>query len=151
MCSSDLWPQLKQKAWKRLFQRTQAMVKTENTPLSIYASDINQNAVEIAARNADRAGVEKLINLEQKDVKELTSPEDASTGLIVCNPPYGERIDTNVHALYAALGKMKKNDFSDWGMAIFSPDATCEKALGLTIKRRLKVKHGGKWMNILHV
>ena len=144
------WPQLKQKAWDRLLKRTQTMIRCDDVPLSIHASDINQNAVEIAARNANRAGVEKLIHLEQRDVKKLTSPEHAMSGLIVCNPPYGQRIDTNVHALYAALGELYKKDFSDWRMVVFSPDHTCEKHLGLSVKRRLKVKHGGKWINILH-
>jgi len=145
------WPQLKRKAWQRLFDRTQEMVTKDDLSLSIHASDINQNAIEIAARNADRAGVSPLIHLEKKDVKALTAPEDLPAGLIVCNPPYGQRIDTNVHALYAALGKLYKKDFRDWRMVVFSPDSACEKALGLTIKRRLKVKHGGKWINILHV
>jgi len=145
------WPQLKQKAWKRLLQRTQTMISNDDLPLSIHASDINQNAIEIAARNADRAGVDTLIHLEKKDVKELTAPGDATSGLIVCNPPYGQRIDTNVLALYAALGKVKRNEFPDWRMVVFSPDTACEQALKLTVKQRLKVKHGGKWINILHI
>jgi putative N6-adenine-specific DNA methylase len=146
-----VWPQLKRKGWERVLKRTQAMMKCDVDVLPIYASDINSNAIEIAARNADRAGVKKLIHMEKKDVKELNSPEHLHSGLIICNPPYGQRIDANVHALYAALGKMHKKEFSDWRMVVFSPDRACEQALGLTIKRRLKVKHGGKWINILHV
>ncbi len=145
------WPQLKRKAWKRLLDRTQAMMIKHDLPLSIYASDINQNATEITSRNADRAGVSALIHLEQKDVKELTAPEGASSGLIVCNPPYGQRIDTNVLALYAALGKRYREDYSGWRMVVISPDSACENALGLTIKRRLKIKHGGKWVSLLHI
>jgi len=146
-----VWPQLKQKGWERVLDRTQKMMKHDVTLLPIHASDINSNAVEITARNADRAGVKKLIHLEKKDVKELSSPEGVHSGLIICNPPYGQRIDTNVHAFYAALGKMHEKDFSGWRMVVFSPNLACEKQLGLSVKRRLKVKHGGKWINILHV
>jgi putative N6-adenine-specific DNA methylase len=145
------WPQLKRKGWERVFKRTQAMMRDDVNSLSIYASDINPDAIEIAARNADRAGVKKFIHIEKKEIKELSSPEHGHSGLIVCNPPYGQRIDTNVHALYAALGKIHKKDFSDWRMVVFSPDHRCEKHLGLSVKRRLKVKHGGKWINILHI
>ncbi|MCF7821448.1 MAG: class I SAM-dependent RNA methyltransferase [Mariprofundaceae bacterium] len=145
------WPQLKRKGWERIFKRTQAMIRDDASSLSIYASDINPAAIEIAARNADRAGVKKMIHMEKKDLKELSSPGDAHAGLIVCNPPYGQRIDTNVHALYATLGKIYKKDFSHWRMVVFSPDHQCEKHLGLSVKRRLKIKHGGKWVNILHV
>ncbi len=145
------WPQLKQKSWERVFRRTQAMRRCDTSSLSIYASDINPDAIEITARNADRAGVKKFIHIEKRNIKELSTPEHGHPGLIVCNPPYGQRIDTNVHALYAALGKIYKKDFSDWRMAVFSPDRRCEKHLGLPVKHRLKIKHGGKWINILHV
>lgn len=145
------WPQLKQKGWDRVFKRTQAMMRDDLNPLSIYASDINPDAIEIAARNAGRAGVEKLIHMEKREIKELSGPEGVHSGLIVCNPPYGQRIDTNVYALYAALGKIYKKDFSNWKMAVFSPDPGCEKHLGLSVKRRLKIKHGGKWINVLHI
>ncbi|MDT8375830.1 MAG: class I SAM-dependent RNA methyltransferase [Mariprofundaceae bacterium] len=145
------WPQLKQKGWERVLKRTQAMMRDDIDALSIHASDVNPDAVETAARNADRAGVERLIHMEQKEIKELKSHEHLHSGLVICNPPYGQRIDTNVHALYATLGKMHKNEFSGWRMAVFSPDHRCEKYLGLSVKRRLKVKHGGKWVNILHV
>ncbi|MFC1537103.1 class I SAM-dependent RNA methyltransferase [Pseudomonadota bacterium] len=146
-----VWPQLKQKGWERVLDRTQKMMKHDATQLPIYASDINSKAVEIASRNADRAGVKNLIHLEKRDVKELATPEHATSGLIVCNPPYGQRIDTNVHALYASLGKVYEKKFRNWKMVVFSPNLACDKHLGLFVKRRLKVKHGGKWINILHV
>ncbi len=144
------WPQLKQKAWERVLKRARTMVKNIDS-LPVYASDINQDAIEVTKRNAQRANVEKLMSIEQKDVKELSKPERDEPGLIVCNPPYGQRIDTNVRGLYAALGKLYQRDYRDWRMAVFSPERACEQALGLPVKRRLKVKHGGQWMYILHI
>jgi putative N6-adenine-specific DNA methylase len=145
------WPQLKQKSWSRVFERTQDMTRDDVDSLPIYASDINADAVEISRKNTGRAGLEKLLHLEKSDVRELVKPEDVEPGLLICNPPYGQRIDTNVHALYAALGELYKREFDGWRMAVFSPEKSCEKALGLLVKRRLKIKHGGKWVYVLHV
>jgi putative N6-adenine-specific DNA methylase len=145
------WPQLKQKGWERILERTQSMQVTNLDSLQIRASDINPDAIEITRRNAARAGVEQFIHLEQKDARELLPTESSGAGLIVCNPPYGHRIDTNVGALYAALGSTFKSSFHGWRMAVISPDQKYEKQLGLPVKRRIKVKHGGKWVYILHV
>jgi putative N6-adenine-specific DNA methylase len=145
------WPQLKQKGWERVLKRTQTMIRRDITSLPVYASDINPDAIRITRRNAQRAGVEELIRIEQHDVKELSGPADGGPGVMVCNPPYGQRINTNVHALYAALGSLYRKSYDGWRMAVFSPDAACEQALGLNVKRRLKIKHGGKWINILHI
>lgn len=144
------WPQLKKKSWDRLFMRTQAMKKDDMAP-SIYASDINQDAIGISKRNAERAGVERLIQTERMDVLKLTCPDGFNSGLIICNPPYGRRIDADVKKLYSALGRVFEREFQGWRMAIFSPDYHCEKALGLPVKDRLKIKHGGRHVEILHV
>ncbi|MDX8403870.1 MAG: class I SAM-dependent RNA methyltransferase [Mariprofundaceae bacterium] len=146
-----VWPQLKQKAWERLLHRSEAMTKKDTKKYGIFASDIHTGAIEITARNAERAGVEKLIQTERKDVLHLTPPDGFGSGLMICNPPYGRRIDADVKSLYSALGRVFEREFKGWRMAIFSPDYRCEKALGLPVKDRLKIKHGGHYVEILHI
>ena len=145
------WPQLKRKGWERVLERTRSMQLSEVGSLGIHASDINPEAVAITGRNAGRAGVEQWIHLEKRDVRELLPPENSNEGVIVCNPPYGQRIDTNVSALYAALGRTFKNSFHGWRMAVVLPDLKLESQLELPVKRRIKVKHGGKWVYVVHV
>lgn len=144
------WPQLKRKSWERMLNRAQAM-KIEDVSLAVHASDINPDAIEISKRNAERAGVESLIQISRKDVLQLSCPDASTSGLIICNPPYGRRIDANVKNLYSALGRVFEREFKGWRMAIVSPDYHCEKALGLPVKGRLKIKHGGRHVEILHV
>lgn len=145
------WPQLKKKAWKRMVEKSLAMVDGDQKALQIYASDNHAGAIGIAERNAQRAGIESLLHVEQRDARELTNPVVSSTGLIICNPPYGDRIDADVRSLYASLGKVFRENFSGWRMAVFSPDKSCERALATPVTKRLKLKHGGKWMYVLHV
>jgi len=145
------WPQLKQRAWKKVKDKSVSMAEEAFDDLSIYASDLHPAAISITGNNAQRAGVDALIHIEQRDVKALANPADARTGVIICNPPYGDRIDADIRGIYAALGKVFKERFDGWRMAVFSPELECEKALGLSVKKRLKIKHGGKWIHILDV
>lgn len=145
------WAKLKKKAWKRVVEKGHAMVADDQSGIQIYASDSHAGAIGITERNAQRAGIESLLHIEQRDVRELTNPTMASTGLIICNPPYGERIDADIRNLYVSLGKLFEREFKGWRIAVFSPEKICENALGLAVKKRLKLKHGGKWVHVLHL
>lgn len=143
------WSGLKRKGWERVLSKAGAMSVDKREPLLIHASDINPDAVAIARRNAERAGVENVITFDQKDAREIKASEAKEGGVIIFNPPYGHRIDTNVQRLYSDLGELCRREFKGWRKVAFSPNRTCEKALGLKVERRLKVKHGGSWIDIL--
>jgi len=142
------WPSLKQKRWQRVLKKTEAM--TVEAKATILATDIDAGVLAQARKNARLAGVDKLIHFEQLDVHKLTAPEDASQpGLLVCNPPYGDRVKGDVRALYRSLGELFAERFEGWKMVVIVPDQGCEHALGRPAKRRLKIKHGGKWVYAL--
>ncbi len=146
-----VWPQLKRRAWEKVLDKTKSMAVGNRNEVAIFASDLNPNAVAITLRNAERAGVASSIQIDQRDVKNISVPCGEKTGLMICNPPYGDRIDADIRALYVSLGEVYKDRFAGWRMAVFSPEKVCEKALGLPVKKRLKIKHGGKWIYLLHI
>ncbi len=144
------WPSLKQKRW----QRAQDKVESMNSDIrpQIFASDLAAGLLDQAQENAKLAGVFECIDFAQLDARQLIIPEGVDkTGLIVCNPPYGDRVKGDVTSLYKQLGKQFKQHFQGWKVAVIVPDRDCEKALGLSVKKRLKVKHGGKWVNVISV
>jgi putative N6-adenine-specific DNA methylase len=144
------WPALHPKRWKRVLDKAAGMQKAVS--LSITASDMDQTVLQQAQSNADQAGVSDVVSFHKQDVRTLQPPEHAQGGLIVCNPPYGDRIKGDVTALYKDIGKLLKQDvFQGWRMAVIAPDKACEQALGLKAKRRIKIKHGGKWVRVLHL
>ncbi len=80
---------------------------TDFTP-NIYACDIEPEAIELAKYHASRAGVEDVIKFEVNDMRNFKSTEEY--GIIVSNPPYGDRIgdkDT-IGKLYSDFGKVFK-------------------------------------------
>jgi putative N6-adenine-specific DNA methylase len=144
------WPAFREKRWRRAVDKAVAMQCKPDA--RIIATELDAGIIRQARENAERAGVGDVIRFEQLDVRKLSVPENILVpGLIVCNPPYGDRIKGNVTALYKGLGYVFRMSFSGWRMAVIVPDQSCENAMALQVRRRLKIKHGGKRVHILHV
>ncbi len=135
--------------------REEALARMDLTPPDrpfIYGSDLVPRALEVCEANAHRAGVEKLLRFRQADLKGLTTDDlDNWTGhprqLIICNPPYGERmLDVEqAESLYAAMGDI----FLDRGMArpgirlsVITPDEQFENIAGGRADKRRKLYNG---------
>ncbi len=144
------WPSLKEKRWQRALEKARAM-KSDH-PASIMASELDAGILKQAQDNAAKADVADLITFQRLDVRKMRLPEQITApGLMICNPPYGERVKGDVKGIYASLGEVFRQHFSGWRIAVMVPDQVCEKALGLKVRGRLKIKHGGKWVHILKV
>lgn len=86
---SETWPQIDRALWKQAREEARDLQRgTPAYPLS--ASDIDPKAVSLAEKNARDAGVSGDIQFRTMDVLELKTTREY--GVIVCNPPYGERI-----------------------------------------------------------
>jgi putative N6-adenine-specific DNA methylase len=80
--------------------RRQAKSRARREGPEIRASDVDPHAVDRARRNAEAAGVDVVV--ERRDVRDLEPP--APGGLVVTNPPYGERLDRE-ETLYTEMAK----------------------------------------------
>jgi len=83
------WPDYDPGLWGRIVCEGQDRIRSLDVP--IFASDINPEAVRIAKANAERAGVGNLIQFSVRDALEVVPPSDVA-GVMVTNPPYGERL-----------------------------------------------------------
>ncbi len=106
----------------------------------VLASDIDDKAVSIAHRHAKRAGVNGLIDFTTKDVQRLTL--ERQRAVVVCNPPYGQRLDLEEGRTVArALGKLKTGR-PEMGLYILSADEGFEAAFGQKADRKRKMYNG---------
>ncbi len=76
--------------WEIILDEAESKILPES-PVGIYGSDISHRMVDFAERNAERAGVAKDVNLRGGDALQRMPPCDAP-GMMILNPPYGERI-----------------------------------------------------------
>lgn len=107
----------------------------------IFASDIDPAAVEIAKRNAKNAGVENKIRFSVCDCAKVKPFNDK--GVIICNPPYGERLldIKKCQALYKMMGK-KFAEFKQAKKLILTSYEDFEKYYGKEADKRRKLYNG---------
>ncbi|MGE0114302.1 MAG: bifunctional 23S rRNA (guanine(2069)-N(7))-methyltransferase RlmK/23S rRNA (guanine(2445)-N(2))-methyltransferase RlmL [Steroidobacteraceae bacterium] len=100
-------------------------------------------AVRAALENAERAGLRGLVHFEKRALADLRR-ETEGTGLLVCNPPYGERIgdQQQLKGLYALLGSRLREEFTGWKAAIFTGNPPLAKELGINAKRSHTLYNG---------
>lgn len=136
------WGAIEAGLWKE--EKTKAFAAADwELPLEIYASDIDPQAVAAARENAVEAGVEDAISFSVRDAVQLEA-EGKEGGIIITNPPYGQRIgeQKEMDRLYAGLaGFLRRNP--TWSMFAITADKSAEhKLFGRPADRRRKLFNG---------
>lgn len=120
-------------AWAELRQEARARAAT-GLPLlpPILGSDIDPRTLRAAESNATNAGLAGRIQWRTADVSDAR-PVGSQRGLLVTNPPYGERLaaESEVIKLYSLLGALLKQHFAGWRAAVFTARPDVAPRLGL--------------------
>ncbi|MFC6274990.1 class I SAM-dependent RNA methyltransferase [Levilactobacillus tangyuanensis] len=122
--------------------RDEADAKADyDTPLQIFGTDIDENMVAIAKRNAQEAGLSQDVTFSQLAVQDFKT--DLKHGVIVANPPYGERLSdqASVRELYKQMGQVFK-PLSDWSKYILTADLEFEHFYGQKATKTRKLYNG---------
>ncbi len=108
----------------------------------IMATDISADAVDIARKNAQTAGVDQLITFKVCDFAE--TPVPSSPGVIMFNPEYGERmgLHTKLEATYKRIGDFMKQEAKGYRGYIFTGNPDLAKRIGLRASRRIEFYNG---------
>jgi len=126
--------------WERIKKDSRNSQNSESPRL--FGSDSDPRALNEARRNLAEAGVERWVKLERADVLQRTAP--AATGVLIANPPYGERIGASdeLAAFYPKLGDALKRSFAGWRAYFFTADRRLEKLIRLQASRRTPLYNG---------
>jgi putative N6-adenine-specific DNA methylase len=110
--------------------------------LPIYGRDKSGSTLKLAHENLGAAGLAEAVQLKQVDVLESSPP--ANTGIIVMNPPYGERLAgrEELAAFYPRLGDTLKKRYAGWTAYILSADMQLPRLIGLAASRRTPLYNG---------
>ena len=114
--------------------------------LELRGYDADSKAIRSAEENIEAVGLSKVIRVSVKSLAKLTKPthRPISAGLLVCNPPYGERLGESnaLKYLYNQLGERARNQFEGWQMAVLAGDSGLSKAVGLRSHKQLQLFNG---------
>ena len=137
--SAQRWPVVPETVWEQT--REAARAAEFRGEYRILGSDNDPDSLNIAISNAKKAGVGKLIRFEEADATRRDLP--AERGVIVCNPPYGERMmeQRSAQRLYQALGRHLK--YADnWDKCIISSEPEFEHYFGRRADKKRKLYNG---------
>lgn len=134
------WNQHDSRAWAVL--RTEAEQRRaaghEQTPL-IIGYDADRRAVRAALTNVEQAGLAGVVHIECKELTEVrpVGGEKGGDGLIVVNPPYGERLGSTgeVVGLYARFGEMLKTWFRGWRAVVLAGNSELGFRFGIRSRK----------------
>jgi len=127
---------------ERVYEKELSEIKgqiTEIPELIVIASDISEDAIEIAKANAGNAGVKDLIRFKQCDFEE-TFIHEGKPGVVYFNPEYGERLGeiSELELTYARIGDFMKKKCHGYTGYIFTGNAELAKKIGLKTSRRIE-------------
>ena len=137
--AAQSWGLVPEKVWRDA--AAEARSQEYHGDYHIFASDIDPKAVALARENARRAGVEGDITFSAADA--LTAPAPWDKGVIVCNPPYGERMLERQQAqqLYRDMGRTLGR-LPDWKQYVISSEPDFERLYGRPASKRRKLYNG---------
>jgi len=113
----------------------------------IVGYDRDFRAVNAAIANVERAELRQLVHIEKKEMSEAEPPAVAGgekPGLILMNPPYGERMGDveELKPLYKSIGDSFKKKFKGWNGYVFTGSSELAKHVGLKASRRFVLYNG---------
>lgn len=138
--AAEKWGAVPQRAWQEERQYAMSRIIRDNE-FEAVGYDIDEHTLELTMRNAKRAGVASRIRVEKRDIRDFS--DDGEKAIILCNPPYGERLldIREAETLYREMGKVfiRKDRF---GYYIISPHEDFEALFGRKADKRRKLYNG---------
>lgn len=137
---SEDWPWMKAKIWDDARNEADNLAKYDQ-PLEIIGSDIDHRMVQIAQENALEAGFADLITFKQMQATDFTTK--LTDGVIISNPPYGERIGEKeeIEQVIKQLGDIMKN-YPTWSVYMLSSMENFEQLYGRKATKKRKLFNG---------
>ena len=148
------WKKHDAECWKKLrieaFQRRK--VGLEKLPI-IVGFDQNRHTINAALAHIANAGLQNKIHVERRDIKDAEPAESWQPGLLICNPPYGERLgdEQETADLYKKFGDSLKAHFIGWKAAMIISNPELGFRLGVRSQKPITFFNGALECKLLRL
>ncbi len=141
----DRWPGHDGVLWHSLLREATQRWKEgrEHFKGKLFGSDDNAYMMKMARDNASRAGVQDVVDFQTADVTQVSAPIETA-GLLITNPPYGERLgdEAAVALLYEKIGENLLEHFDSWKAAVLAANAEFGRRMGIHSYKQYRVDNG---------
>ncbi|MED3878447.1 class I SAM-dependent RNA methyltransferase [Priestia megaterium] len=137
---SEEWPWMSASIWDKAREEAEDLANYDQV-LDIAGHDIDHRMVKVAEQNAFEAGLGDLIQFKQMQVRDFTTPKEY--GIIIGNPPYGERLSDrpSVEKMYAEMGKAFSK-LDTWSIYMLTSHEQFEQYYGKKATKKRKLFNG---------
>ncbi|MGZ4980306.1 MAG: bifunctional 23S rRNA (guanine(2069)-N(7))-methyltransferase RlmK/23S rRNA (guanine(2445)-N(2))-methyltransferase RlmL [Methylobacter sp.] len=148
------WKKHDAECWKKL--RTEAeqrkKIGLEKLPV-IVGFDQNRHTVNTALAHIANAGLQNKIHVERRDIQDAEPAESWKPGLLICNPPYGERLgdEQETAELYKKFGETLKKHFIGWKAAMIISNPELGFRLGIRSQKPITLFNGALECKLLRM
>ncbi len=145
------WLQFDPKQWQTLIDEAQArrgkgLTTLREQDFEARGYDQDWKVIQAAEENIERAGLEAFIRVSVKPIEEFSKPTHKTMpkGLLICNPPYGERLGEEklLEPVYQHLGKMLREEFLGWQAGVITSNLALAKHIGISARKKYKFWNG---------
>ena len=135
---AQIWTDLMSDAFAR-----RAACSSQELP-GIVGYDASGYAIQSAEKNIRAAGFAGRIRVRRRELRDLKAPSKTGTGLVVTNPPFGQRLgnETTLGPLYKHLGERLRAHFEGWQVAIMTANPEHAKTIGIRAQKSYRLFNG---------
>lgn len=148
------WKKHDAECWKKLRAEAEQRKKIglEKLPV-IVGFDQNRHTVNTALAHVANAGLQNKIHVERRDIEDAAPAESWKPGLLICNPPYGERLgdEEETAELYKKFGETLKTHFIGWKAAMIISNPELGFRLGLRSQKPITLFNGALECKLLRM
>ena len=144
------WLDYDSKLFSRLKQKAKSNIQI-NSNIKIYGFDIAFQNIAISLSSIKSINLSNVVKFKKQDIKNFTPYE--KNGIIMINPPYGERLKQSMDELenlYEIIGNIFKSKCIGFNTYIFTSNLEAAKFIGLKSKTRIPLKNGKLDCRLLH-
>ncbi len=144
------WADFHPDLWQQEQTRARGRKRPDAELPALLGYEQDPDIADQARDNVRAAGLQGLIEIRSGSFEDQQLPP--GPGVLVCNPPYGQRIghEADLEQLYGALGRFARSQASGWQLWLLSGNAKLTGALRMKASRRIPVSNGGidcRWLH----
>ncbi len=138
------WRGCRRQLWEAAMAEASNSAERPVPTLSLKGFDADLKAIQLAQQNAERAGVRAVIHFERRELGALRQRDFAEQGILLTNPPWGERLDEQEQAgwLHLGLGRTLSVLAPQWTAILLGADAQVMDRTGMTLDTQWRLKNG---------
>ena len=148
------WKQHDTECWDKLLVEAEQRksVGIEKMPV-VAGFDQSRRTVATALVHVDNAGFQNKIHVERRDILDAQPADSWQAGLLICNPPYGERLGDNeeIAQLYLQFGETLKANFKQWKAALIISNPEMGFRLGIRSQKPITLYNGALECKLLRL